>query len=94
MYLNYSGDRRNYSKVQVNEDTYIQEHNERTYHSFSLKQNDFFDGQTMKEALKLFSINVTTSKIQPECDKLSEDVEVPANYNFYTESPDCSQRTT
>jgi cathepsin B len=89
IYANFSGDRRSPSKIQVNEDVYIQAQNEENL-PYNLKKNEFFEGTNMKSAQNIFNNLLTTENTQPICDtKPLGDVKVPATYNFYETHPSC-----
>ena len=49
VYANFTGDRRKPSQIPINEDTFMQQHNEEL-RNYTLKGSEFFEGLTIKDA--------------------------------------------
>lgn len=85
----FSGDRRKLSEIQVNEEEYIGATNDATK-DFQVGKNAFFDGMTLQNVKEMANNKFSTRKSINRCNtKLVEDVEVPNDYNFYAEFPQC-----
>ena len=85
----FSGDRRKLSQIQVNEEDYINTHNDANK-EFTIGKVAFFDGLTLQNVKEMANNKFSTRKSIPRCNsKLIEDVEVPNDYNFYVEYPQC-----
>lgn len=85
----FTGDRRKLSEIQVNEDEFISSTNDANK-DFVVAKNPFFDGSTLQNIKEMANSKFSTRKSISRCNsKLVEDVEVPNDYNFYAEFPEC-----
>ncbi len=85
----FSGDRRKLSEISVNEDNYLGSTNDATK-EFQVGKNPFFEGSTLQTVKEMANNKFSTRKNINRCNpKLVEDVEVPNDYNFYAEHPQC-----
>lgn len=85
----FSGDRRKLSEISVNEEEYIGATNDASK-EFQVGKNSFFEGATLQTVKEMSNNKFSTRKSISRCNtKLVEDVEVPNDYNFYAEFPQC-----
>lgn len=85
----FTGDRRKLSEIQVNEDEFIGSTNDAAK-DFQVAKNPFFEGATLQTVKEMSNSKFSTRKSITRCNsKLVEDVEVPNDYNFYAEFPEC-----
>lgn len=85
----FTGDRRKLSEIQVNEEEFIGTVNDSTK-DFAAAKNPFFEGATLQTIKEMANNKFSTRKSITRCNtKLVEDVEVPNDYNFYAEFPEC-----
>jgi hypothetical protein len=85
----FTGDRRKLSEIPVNEEEYIGAINDASK-DFSVAKNPFFEGATLQTVKEMANNKFSTRKSISRCNtKLVEDVEVPNDYNFYAEFPNC-----
>lgn len=85
----FTGDRRKLSEIQVNEEEFIGTTNDANK-DFVVAKNPFFDGATLQTVKEMSNNKFSTRKSITRCNtKLVEDVEVPNDYNFYAEFPEC-----
>lgn len=85
----FSGDRRKLSEIQVNEEEFIMSHNDLNK-NFTVGKNSFFEGSTLQTVKEMANNKFSTKKSLSRCNpKLIDDVELPNDYNFYTEFPQC-----
>lgn len=88
--INYTGDRRKLADIPVNEDTFIQAHNEDKGHGYKLEKNEFFQGASLHTAREYLNNNLAFKKTFTKCDVSGlGEVVPPESYNFYTEHPLC-----
>jgi hypothetical protein len=85
----FTGDRRRLSEIQVNEEEYLSATNDASK-DFQVAKNPFFEGATLQTIKEMSNSKFSTRKSITRCNsKLVEDVEVPNDYNFYAEFPEC-----
>lgn len=85
----FTGDRRKLSEIQVNEEEFIGSTNDASK-DFQVAKNPFFEGATLQTIKEMSNSKFSTRKSISRCNsKLVEDVEVPNDYNFYAEFPEC-----
>ncbi len=85
----FTGDRRKLSSIPVNEDVYIQNHNE-SGQTYKLGVNEFFLGKTMKDVKKMSRNSITKKKTLPKCNTEPLGSVIPTEYfNFYEKFPNC-----
>lgn len=85
----FTGDRRKLSEIQVNEEDYIGTLNDASK-DFSVAKNPFFESASLQTVKEMANNKFSTRKSISRCNtKLVEDVEVPNDYNFYAEYPQC-----
>lgn len=88
--INYTGDRRRPSDIPVNEDIYIQAHNEDKGHGYKLEKNAFFEGLNLGSVRDLFRHSLSDKKAYTKCDMSPlSGVSIPDSYNFYAEHANC-----
>lgn len=88
--INYTGDRRRPSDIPVNEDVFIQAHNEDKGRGYKLEKTAFFEGLSLQSVRDLLKNNIAPKKVYTKCDMSAlASVTVPESYNFYTEFPQC-----
>ena len=85
----FSGDRRKLSEIPINEEDFISSHNDANK-DFTVGKVAFFEGATLQTVKEMANNKFSTRKSITRCNsKLLEDVEVPNDYNFYSEYPQC-----
>ena len=85
----FSGDRRKLSEIPVNEEEFILSHNDLNK-NFTVGKNSFFEGATLQTVKEMANNKFSTRKSISRCNpKLVEDTELPNDYNFYSEFPQC-----
>lgn len=90
VFLNYTGDRRKLSDIQVNEDTFIQSHNESKDYKYSLGISEYFQGMNLQDLRKMSANEISNKKSFTKCDMQSfKGVNIPSSYNFYEAHPSC-----
>lgn len=88
--LNYTSDRRKLSDIPVNEDTFIQSHNENKHNKYIVGTNEYFQGMSLQDLKKILDSDISNKKIFTKCDMSAlKEVEIPENYNFYEYYPVC-----
>lgn len=85
----FTGDRRKLSEIPVNEEEFIISHNDMNG-NYTVGKNTFFEGATLQTVKEMANNKFSTRKSIQRCNsKLIEDVELPNDYSFYTEFPEC-----
>lgn len=85
----FTGDRRKLSEIPINEEEYIGATNDANK-DFAVAKNPFFEDATLQTVKEMANNKFSTRKSISRCNtKLVEDVEVPNDYNFYAEFPNC-----
>ena len=85
----FSGDRRKLSEIPVNDEEFIMSHNDLSK-NFTVGKIPFFEGSTLQTIKEMANNKFSTRKSISRCNpKLVEDVELPNDYNFYSEYSQC-----
>lgn len=88
--LNYTGDRRHLHQILVNDDSFIQAHNEGTERSYIVGANEHFQGMSLQEAQKAFANDLSPRKSISKCEAQAlKEIDFPKHYNFYESYPEC-----
>ncbi len=90
LYFNFTGDRRKYSQIPINEEEYIITHNDGK-HTYTLGRNEHFEGHTMADVKGIINNRFSTKKTINKCaaKKLEDGHDLPLNFNFYEKYPEC-----
>ena len=86
---NFTGDRRKLSEILVNDERYIIDVND-SNGSFEVAPNELFEGKTLANVKEMTNNRFSPKKTISRCNPATVlNVDVPKNYNFYHEYPDC-----
>jgi len=85
----FTGDRRKLSEIPVNEEEFITAQNDMNK-GYTLGATPFWESATLQTVKEMGNNKFSTRKSINRCNsKLLDDIEVPNDYNFYTEFPQC-----